>query len=471
MAEIDLPANALVVGLARSGQAAARALVRHGVTVLAVDRNEELDAGRLRAEGVEVRLGADDPALLDGMDLLVKSPGVPAEAPIVAAARERALPVWSEVELGYRLLPNSDPRRHRHERQDDDDRAARRDLPRRRPARRGRRERRPPADGARRREPARAPGSSASCRASSSRTSIASARRSACLLNVTPDHLDRHGDMGRYEAAKLRLFENQEGGDTAVVPDGLPARSPARRHARRVLRRRRAARRAAPFPASTTARMRPRRPPQRAPPGSRTTRSPRACAVSPASRTALETVRELDGVRYVNDSKATNPEAAERALTAFPGAGLPRDPRRLAQERRLLRSGPIGRRSGECRRAYLIGESADEIAPALAAAGVDFAESGDLATAVGEAAAAERSRATSCCSRPRARASTSSATTRTVETASAPWWSSCEAPEDETSSTTCSFSSRSAWSRSGSSWSTAQARAARPSPRAIPPTT
>ncbi len=106
MADLDLPANALVLGLARSGQAAALALVRHGVTVLAVDRNEELDAGRLRAEGVEVRLGADDPALLDGVDLLVKSPGVPAEAPLVAAARERALPVWSEVELGSRLLPN-----------------------------------------------------------------------------------------------------------------------------------------------------------------------------------------------------------------------------------------------------------------------------------------------------------------------------------------------------------------------------
>ena len=106
MADFDLPADALVLGLARSGQAAALALARRGVAVTAADRDEELDTGRLRAAGVEVRLGADDPALVDGMDLLVKSPGVPAEAPLVAAAREHAVPVWSEVELGYRLLGN-----------------------------------------------------------------------------------------------------------------------------------------------------------------------------------------------------------------------------------------------------------------------------------------------------------------------------------------------------------------------------
>ncbi|HYY75278.1 MAG TPA: Mur ligase domain-containing protein, partial [Gaiellaceae bacterium] len=101
-----LPERALVLGLARSGEAAALALAGRGVDVLGVDRDEELEAGRLRAAGVEVVLGAEDPALLDGVDLLVKSPGVPTEAPLVAAARKRAVPVWSEVELGSRLLPN-----------------------------------------------------------------------------------------------------------------------------------------------------------------------------------------------------------------------------------------------------------------------------------------------------------------------------------------------------------------------------
>src|ERR687896_2564767 len=96
----------LVLGLARSGEAAALALARRGIPVVGVDRREDLDAGRLRAEGVEVVLGADDPALLDGVDLLVKSPGVPREAALVAAARERGVTIWSEVELGGRLLAN-----------------------------------------------------------------------------------------------------------------------------------------------------------------------------------------------------------------------------------------------------------------------------------------------------------------------------------------------------------------------------
>ena len=81
----------LVLGLARSGRAAAAALTRRSVDVVVADRE----------------LGNDgDLSLLDGVELLVKSPGVPGEAPLVAAARDRGIAVWSEVELGYRLLPN-----------------------------------------------------------------------------------------------------------------------------------------------------------------------------------------------------------------------------------------------------------------------------------------------------------------------------------------------------------------------------
>src|SRR5919199_1533566 len=75
--------------MARSGRAAAAALDRRGVEVLHADRE----------------LGNDgDLSLLDGVGLLVKSPGVPAENPLVVEARAREVPVWSEVELGYRLL-------------------------------------------------------------------------------------------------------------------------------------------------------------------------------------------------------------------------------------------------------------------------------------------------------------------------------------------------------------------------------
>src|SRR5207245_10470939 len=54
---------------------------------------------------VDATLGnEDDLTLLDGIDVLVKNPGVPSERPLVEEARRREIPVWSEVELGYRLL-------------------------------------------------------------------------------------------------------------------------------------------------------------------------------------------------------------------------------------------------------------------------------------------------------------------------------------------------------------------------------
>src|SRR5438105_4287971 len=76
--------------MGRSGQAAANALGLRGVEVVTADRKDGTD---------------DDPGRLDGVGLLVKSPGVPGENPLVVAARARGVPVWSESELGYRLLP------------------------------------------------------------------------------------------------------------------------------------------------------------------------------------------------------------------------------------------------------------------------------------------------------------------------------------------------------------------------------
>src|SRR5436189_4966090 len=85
----ELPEKGLVLGLGRSGQAASAALERRGLEVIGADRE----------------LGNDtDLSLLDGAGLLVKSPGVPREAPLVAEAERRGIPIWSEVELGYRLL-------------------------------------------------------------------------------------------------------------------------------------------------------------------------------------------------------------------------------------------------------------------------------------------------------------------------------------------------------------------------------
>ena len=76
----ELPRRVVVLGLARSGVAAATALERQGSEVVRVDRKLGRD---------------DDPALLDGAGLLVKSPGVPGEHALIVEARRRGLPVWS----------------------------------------------------------------------------------------------------------------------------------------------------------------------------------------------------------------------------------------------------------------------------------------------------------------------------------------------------------------------------------------
>ncbi len=90
----------LVVGLARSGLAAARMLEPHGRVIACDSGTPDVPAG------LEAHLGTDGVELLDRVRCVVKSPGVPREAPVVAAALERGLPVHGELELAWRLLPN-----------------------------------------------------------------------------------------------------------------------------------------------------------------------------------------------------------------------------------------------------------------------------------------------------------------------------------------------------------------------------
>ncbi|MGZ5326447.1 MAG: Mur ligase family protein, partial [Solirubrobacterales bacterium] len=96
----------LVVGLARSGAAAARLLAARGEQVAGVDSGHPEEAEGLAQAGVEVNLDADGTNLLDGVATVVKSPGVPAETPVIAAARERGIAVTGELELAWRALPN-----------------------------------------------------------------------------------------------------------------------------------------------------------------------------------------------------------------------------------------------------------------------------------------------------------------------------------------------------------------------------
>ncbi len=96
--------RALVVGLGASGRAAAAALAGAGVRVLAVDDNPAADGAGL-PEGVEVRAGRSGTTEASEVDLVVPSPGVPAHAPVMLAARQAGVPVFSEPELAWRLFP------------------------------------------------------------------------------------------------------------------------------------------------------------------------------------------------------------------------------------------------------------------------------------------------------------------------------------------------------------------------------
>jgi UDP-N-acetylmuramoylalanine--D-glutamate ligase len=371
---------ALVLGLARSGQAAALALARRGVTVRAVDRSEELDPGRLREAGVEVVLGADDPELLDGMDLLVKSPGVPADAPLVTAARERGLTVWSEVELGSRLLSNpilgvtgTNGKTTTSELLGAVFRAAGEPV-----AVAGNVGR--PLTGL---DGAIAEGVWIVCELSSFQLEDIDAFRPrvAVLLNLTPDHLDRHASLEAYRAAKLRIFENQTPDDVAVVPRGFGEIPGSGRRVE--------------FATDDALPAEPRVPGEHnRENAAAATAAARAAGISDAAIAEalhdfegvphrLELIREVGGVRFVNDSKATNPEAAERALSAYPPGirlilgGSRKNSTYTALAREAAARGVA--------KAYLIGEAADEIAEALAEAGVRFADSMTLEQAVQDA--------------------------------------------------------------------------------------
>jgi UDP-N-acetylmuramoylalanine--D-glutamate ligase len=374
----------LVVGLARSGTAAAEALTACGASVIGFDRDESVDTGRLAQLCVEVHVGPEEETLLQGIDLLVKSPGVPGETPLVSAARARAIPVWSEIELGSRLLSNAivgvtgtNGKTTTCELLGEMFRS----------------EGRPVEVAGNVGRPLSSLVGSASadswvvCELSSFQLEDVETLRPriAVLLNLEPDHLDRHGTFDRYADAKLRMFENQGAADVAVVPRGFGTVPGA---ARRV-----------EFWSDDPLPAEPRLP------GAHNREN--AAAATAAARAAgisdsaiadalgtfagvphrIELVREVRGVRFVNDSKATNVAAARRALASFPDAPLHVILGGLGKDEPYE---PLAASFKPGDRAYLIGDATATIAAALDAVGVPYVRSGDLATALAGAVAAAR---------------------------------------------------------------------------------
>jgi UDP-N-acetylmuramoylalanine--D-glutamate ligase len=285
--------KAVVYGLARSGEAAGAALEARGDEVVRVDRT----------------LGnEDDLSLLDGAELLVKSPGVPGERPLVEEARRRGIPVWSELELGWRLLApggtrfvgvtGTNGKSTTVELLGAMFRAAGEDV----------------AVAGNIGTPLTAVQTGVGwvvCELSSFQLEDVHelALDVAVLLNLEPDHLDRHRTFEAYRAAKLRIFERAR---AAVVPraSGLPGVEfagddplPAEPLIRGAHNRENAAAAAAAARAA----------------GIRDEAIAEALRTFPGIAHRLEPVAEVAGVRYVNDSKATNVAAALRGLEAYAG--------------------------------------------------------------------------------------------------------------------------------------------------------
>ena len=379
-----LGGNVLVVGLARSGRAASEVLRARGVRVVAFDRNEAVDVGRLRELGVEVHLGREEEKLLQGIELVVKSPGVPGETPLVAGARRRGIPVWSEVELGAQLLPNpilgvtgTNGKTTTSELLGEVFRAA--DRPVEVAGNVGR-----PLTSL---VGAVDPDSWIVCELSSFQLEDVQTLNPAIgvLLNLEPDHLDRHGSFSAYAGAKLRMFERQSSDDTAVVPRGFGAVPGAGRRVE--------------FDATDELPAEPRIPgPHNRENAAAATAAARAAGIAdgaiaeglrafPGVPHRIELVRELRGVRYVNDSKATNVAATLRALASFPESRLHVI---LGGRGKAEPYGPLVAAFGSDDRGYLIGEAAREIGAALGSAGVRCSDAGDLEAALTEAAANAR---------------------------------------------------------------------------------
>jgi UDP-N-acetylmuramoylalanine--D-glutamate ligase len=408
----DLPPGPyLVVGLARSGIAAALALRAKGEEVLGVDAGAPGGLDVLAATGIELHLREQGVALLERVSTVVKSPGVPGNAQVIAQARARGMCVIGELELAWRMLPNEfialtgtngktttvELIGHIHRQAG---------LPV---------------------SVAGNVGAALSglvghveervtivCETSSFQLedTLAFSPEAAVLLNFSADHLDRHKTLEAYLAAKLEIFARQSAQDVAVVPvgfqpDGLPGtarrvsfgRSPDAQlseqngvlcwEGRRLLASRELSLRGRHNVENTMA----------------------AAAVCLARGLDLDSVRaglrsfvgvphrleevaNRDGVLFVNDSKATNVASTLVALEAMAGSARGEAPvvhlilggQGKGQDFTPLRTpAPVC-----CQAIYLIGEDAPAIAHALRGTSVPVRECGDLERAVAEASTAAR---------------------------------------------------------------------------------
>jgi UDP-N-acetylmuramoylalanine--D-glutamate ligase len=338
--------NVMVVGAGRSGVAAAELLAARGARVTLADTASTIDeAERLTQMGVRLVLGAHRPDQFVSSDLLVLSPGVPPDQPPILAARAAGVPIIGEIELAFRWLSGRTIAITGTKGKSTTTTLTARML----------------------KEAglnATAGGNLgwplsrhvADSRADSVHVVEVSSFQLeatdtfhpwiAVLLNLSPDHLDRHASFAEYGAAKRRIFANQTAGDWAVINADDPAALELARGTRAqrfdfaldtaltdgvtvadraIVRLQDGA--AMPLVPLASVRLTGKHlltdvlaaaavgclagvPPDA---------MRRAVEGFSGLEHALEPVAEIDGVRFVNDSKATNVAAAGQAIESFDG--------------------------------------------------------------------------------------------------------------------------------------------------------
>jgi UDP-N-acetylmuramoylalanine--D-glutamate ligase len=318
--------NVAVVGAARSGIAAALLLAERGAHVTVSDANPEMDpamADQLRAAGVRLELGEHRRETLTGADLLVLSPGVPLDEPAIVAARRAGVRMMGEIELASRWLSGRIVAITGTKGKSTTTTLTGLMLS---------------AGGLNAivggnigtplssQVAASTPDTLHVVEVSSFQLETTETFHPwiAVLLNLSSDHLDRHGSMEAYGAAKAKIFANQTADDWAVINADDPQTLALARASRA---------KKATFSADTPI----------VPLSSIRLIGKHLVADVMAAATvaqiagvpheavvhavetftglehALEPVAVIGEVRFINDSKATNVEAAQRAIESFDG--------------------------------------------------------------------------------------------------------------------------------------------------------
>ncbi|MGN0778355.1 MAG: UDP-N-acetylmuramoyl-L-alanine--D-glutamate ligase [Aristaeellaceae bacterium] len=334
----------LVVGMARSGVAAAQLLCKHGAQVVVNDSKSRAELGDalapLDALAVEWQLGKPAGQCLDGVDALVISPGIPDTAPFVRQAKEQGIYVTGELELAYQLaqgdmvaVTGTNGKTTTVSLLGEMFRNAGRvthvvgniGYPYSAAALESRRD------------------DMFVCEVSSFQMETAETfhPKAAALLNITEDHLNRHGTMEAYTAMKMRMFRNQTAGDVAVFNADDPALAPLIGQVRSQVMLFSRKKKVACGAYVDGERLMVRWKGEERPvcqvkdiyiPGPHNLENALAATCiaiamdvpAPVIRHTLRTfkgvehriefVRELDGVRYINDSKGTNVDSTIKAV-------------------------------------------------------------------------------------------------------------------------------------------------------------